>query len=127
MKTFLHLNNIYLNCYSFFSNYHSYAGDGEIVFISGEVGYDVHWCGLFMEDPDPESRVMESLGSLCNYHFEEDGSNWDVGGCWQYGDQERGFGMFHDDPNNPGFVADAIGSSAIILIMSIIILNKFKE
>ena len=126
MKTFLHLNNIYLNCYSFFFNYHSRI-DGEIVFISGTVGYDSHWCGLFFDDPDPAWRVFESLGSLCNYHFEVDGNHWDVGGCWQYGDQERMFGMFHDDPNAPNFVAGSIGSSAIILILNISILNKFKE
>ena len=123
MKTFLHLNNIYLNHYSFFSNYHSYAGDGEIVFISGQVGYDVHWCGLFMDDPDPEWRVLESLGSLCNYHSTEDGPYLAVGGNWEGGDWVRRMGMFHDDPKNRGFVADAIGSSAIILIMNIIILN----
>lgn len=127
MKTSLHLNNIYLNCYSFFSNYHSYAGDGEIVFIGGEVGYDSHWCGLFMEDPDPELRVMESLGSLCNYHSEEDGSDLAVGGGSGYAGWVREFGMFHCDPNDPAFKAGAIGSSAIILILNISIRNKFKE
>jgi hypothetical protein len=80
-----------------------------------------------MDDPDPAWQVIDTLGSLCNYHFEVDGSDWDVGGCSQYIGQERGFGMFHDDPNNPGYETEAIGSSAIILIMSICIPNKFKE
>lgn len=126
MKTFLHLNNIYLNCYSFFFNYHSRI-DGEIVFISGTVGYDSHWCGLFMEDPDPEWQVIDTLGSLCNYHSEEDGICLAVGGSWGINARARLRGIFQDDPNSTEFATDDIGSSAIILIMNISILNKFKE
>ena len=63
-----------------------------------------------MEDPDPEWRVMDSLGSLCNYHFEEDGTCWAVGGYFGYFDTVRVLGIFHDDPNDTAWSSYAIGS-----------------
>lgn len=70
---------------------------------------------------------MESLGSLCNYHSLEDGPDSTIGGNCKYGEWVREYGMFHDDPNDMEMYHDRIGSSAIILIMSICIPNKFKE
>ena len=122
MKTFLHLNNIYLNYYSFFFNYHL-GLDGEIVLIGCMVKYDSRWCGLFLEDPDPWYRVIGSLGSLYNYHSLEDGPYLTVGGYKEYGERAKMMGIFHDDPDAVSFGSELLGSSAIILIMSILILN----
>lgn len=76
-----------------------------------------------MEDPDPEWQVIDTLGSLWYYHSLEDGSIMTVGGYLDYDEGVRMYGIFHDDPNYVFFSTDGIGSSAIILIMNIIILN----